>query len=123
MAKNWILLGTFFGFFSVIMGAFGAHSLKEVLSPEQLTIYKTASEYQFFHSLALILLGLFAKQQPKKSSLLAGIGFTAGISFFSGSLYALALTGIRGFGAMTPVGGVLFLFGWAGFFSTAYKSR
>ena len=102
---------------SVALGAFGAHALKSRLSIDSLGIFETAVRYQMFHALALLVLGAF----PRSQVLLAGWLFVAGTILFSGSLYALALTGIRGFGAITPVGGLCFLAGWAALVVTFVK--
>lgn len=91
---------------AVGLGAFGAHALKARLSPEMLAIFETGVRYQVYHALALLLLA--AVRGPSK----AGWCFTAGIVIFSGSLYILALTGVKKWGAVTPIGGVLFLIGW-----------
>lgn len=102
----WIRLGAGFMFLAVGLGAFGAHALKARLSPEMLAIFETGVRYQVYHALALLLLA--ALRGPVK----AGWCFTAGIVLFSGSLYILALTGVRKWGAVTPIGGILFLIGW-----------
>ncbi|MDD5302521.1 MAG: DUF423 domain-containing protein [Elusimicrobia bacterium] len=102
----WVRLGAGFMFLAVGLGAFGAHALKARLSPEMLAIFETGVRYQAYHALALLLLA--ALRGPSK----AGWCFTAGIVLFSGSLYLLALTGARKWGAVTPIGGVLFLIGW-----------
>ncbi len=99
-------LGAGFMFLAVGLGAFGAHALKARLSPEMLVIFETGVRYQVYHALALLLLA--SLRGPSK----AAWCFTAGIVVFSGSLYALALTGTRKWGAVTPIGGVLFLAGW-----------
>jgi uncharacterized membrane protein YgdD (TMEM256/DUF423 family) len=98
----------------VALGAFGAHGLKDRLSPEMLEIYHTAVEYQFYHSLALILLGLFvARTAPVPTAASAAAwAFVLGIVLFSGSLYVLTLTGTKWLGAVTPLGGLAFLVGW-----------
>lgn len=108
-----LIVGALYGFLGVALGAFGAHGLKARLSPELLTVWKTAVEYQFYHALALLLVALLASQRP--SSLLGGAGlcFALGVLIFSGSLYAYALSGLRWLGAITPLGGLLFLAGWA----------
>ena len=93
-------------FLAVGLGAFGAHALKARLSPEMLAIFETGVKYQVYHALALLLLA--ALRGPSK----AAWCFTAGIVLFSGSLYILALTGVKKWGALTPIGGVLFLAGW-----------
>jgi uncharacterized membrane protein YgdD (TMEM256/DUF423 family) len=99
-------LGAGFMFLAVGLGAFGAHALKARLSPEMLAIFETGVKYQVYHALALLLLA--SLRGPSK----AAWCFTAGIAIFSGSLYILALTGEKKWGAVTPIGGVLFLAGW-----------
>src|SRR5689334_11780647 len=110
--RLWIVLGAVNAFLSVAAGAFGAHALKARLAPELLTIFETGARYHMYHSLGLIAIGLVAQARP--SPLLSGAGWAmlAGILLFSGSLYALALTGVRGLGAITPLGGLGFLAGW-----------
>lgn len=93
-------------FVDVALGAFGAHGLKNRLTPEALAVFETAVRYQAYHALAL-----FAVASARADG--AGWCFIAGIAIFSGSLYALALTGERRLGAVTPIGGILFLVGWA----------
>jgi uncharacterized membrane protein YgdD (TMEM256/DUF423 family) len=107
---NWTGIGALMAFLGVALGAFGAHALQERLDPYFLDIYKTSTHYLMIHALALILIGLF---QPKKSW--PGWCFFLGILIFSGSLYLLVLSGIRIFGAITPLGGLLFMAGWIGF--------
>ncbi len=102
----WVRMGSGFMFLAVGLGAFGAHALKTRLTPDMLAIFETGVRYQVYHALALLLLA--AVRGPSK----AGWCFTAGIVLFSGSLYILALTGVRKWGAVTPIGGVLFLIGW-----------
>jgi uncharacterized membrane protein YgdD (TMEM256/DUF423 family) len=115
LARQWLVAGAVSGFFSVALGAFGAHALKEKLSARALEIYQTAVHYQMFHALALLALGLWASQNSHVDTTLPGWGFLAGVMIFSGSLYALAVTDIRILGAITPVGGVAFLVGWLTF--------
>ena len=111
--RLWIVLGAVSAFLSVAAGAFGAHALKARLSADLLTIFETGARYHMYHSLGLIAIGLVAQLRP--SPLLSGAGWAlvAGIVLFSGSLYALALTGVRALGAITPLGGLGFLAGWA----------
>jgi uncharacterized membrane protein YgdD (TMEM256/DUF423 family) len=111
--RMWIVLGAASAFLSVAAGAFGAHALKARLSPELLTIFETGARYHMYHSLGLIAVGLVAQGRP--SPLLTGSGWAmvAGLLLFSGSLYALALSGVRALGAITPLGGLGFLAGWA----------
>lgn len=112
-AKLYLLVGSLGGLLGVILGAFGSHGLKTRLSGEMLAIWQTGVEYQFYHSLALLGVGLLLAQQPAASLAgWAGIAFTAGILLFSGSLYILALTGIKTFGAITPIGGLSLILGW-----------
>ncbi|MFO1306144.1 MAG: DUF423 domain-containing protein [Burkholderiales bacterium] len=98
---------------AVGLGAFGAHALKARLSPEMSAVWQTAVQYHAWHALGLFGLGLLMLHWPERLGLgLAGWLLLAGIVLFSGSLYALALTGVRGLGAITPIGGVAFLAGW-----------
>lgn len=112
--KLFLMLGSISGFLSVAFGAFGAHALKARLDEYSLGIFHTGVTYQTTHALALVLVGLLLKWYPDSSGLVwAGWCFVAGTLIFSGSLYTLALTGIKVLGAITPIGGVLFLAGWA----------
>lgn len=99
-------LGAAFMFLAVGLGAFGAHALKERLTPDMLAVWETGVKYHVYHALALLLLA--SLRGPSKSAWC----FTAGIALFSGSLYLLALTGVKKWGAVTPVGGAMFLAGW-----------
>ena len=112
--KNQTILfsGAVFIALGVLLGAFGAHALKNILSPEMLAVYKTGVEYQFYHALGLLLIGLIGLQVKSKYLRWSGIFITVGIILFSGSLYVLALTGIKVIGAITPIGGVSFVAGW-----------
>lgn len=110
------------GFLSVAFGAFGAHGLKSRLSEDMLAIYNTGAEYQFIHTLALLAVALLTLHFGKVTALtVAGFSFIAGIVIFSGSLYVLSLTGIKVLGAITPIGGVAFLVGWASLLVAAFK--
>ncbi|ASJ52254.1 DUF423 domain-containing protein [Brevibacillus porteri] len=112
--KLFLMLGSISGFLSVALGAFGAHALKEKLDEYSLGIFHTGVTYQTTHALALVLVALLLKWYPDSSGLVwAGWCFAAGTLIFSGSLYTLAMTGIKVLGAITPIGGVLFLAGWA----------
>lgn len=121
VAQFAILIGAGYGFSGVVLGAFGAHALKARLTPELLAVWKTAVEYQLYHALALVLVGLIATQRPSIAISNAGICFALGVLVFSGSLYVLALSGVRWLGAITPIGGLLFLVGWALLFWAALK--
>ena len=112
--KTFLLIGSLAGFLGVGLGAFGAHGLKTRLSPEMLTVFETGVRYQMYHALALLVTSAVIGHMGS-TRLLAGAGwlFVAGIVLFSGSLYALALTGVSTLGAITPLGGLAFLGGWA----------
>ncbi|HTK86660.1 MAG TPA: DUF423 domain-containing protein [Nitrospiraceae bacterium] len=112
MSRNFVLLGAVFAALSVAAGAFGAHSLKAIISAEMLTVFETAARYQMYHALALLIVGGMASHVPERDIRIAGRCFVAGIVLFSGSLYVVALTGTRWVGAMTPLGGAAFLAGW-----------
>jgi uncharacterized membrane protein YgdD (TMEM256/DUF423 family) len=105
-------LGAVSAFLAVAAGAFGAHALRARLAPDLLAIFETGARYQMFHALALVLIALLAARQPTGALTLAGWMFVLGTLLFSGSLYALALTGVRALGAITPLGGLCFLAGW-----------
>ena len=107
----WLALGGINAFVAVAAGAFGAHGLKPRLSSELLAVFETGARYQMYHALGLLAVGLVLGQGRSASA--AGWAMLAGIVLFSGSLYALALTGIRALGAITPLGGLCFLTGWA----------
>ena len=97
---------------AVLLGAFGAHALKKILSPEMLTIYHTGVEYQFYHALGLLAVGTIGWHFPSKWIRWSGLLLTAGIILFSGSLYVLSFSGIKVLGAITPIGGISFVIGW-----------
>lgn len=113
--KAFIFTGALHGFLAVALGAFGAHALKEVLSDYGMGIWDTAVQYQMFHAAGLLVIGVLMSQKLVGSVgqlKWAGILMNGGILFFSGSLYVLALTEIKVLGAITPIGGVLFLTAW-----------
>jgi uncharacterized membrane protein YgdD (TMEM256/DUF423 family) len=113
MDKTFLLVGAVAGFLAVAFGAFGAHALRARLSPEMLAAFETGVRYQMYHALAIIAVGLMMARSGGWLFSTAGWLFTAGIVLFSGSLYVLAVTGVTTFGAITPIGGLLFLAGWA----------
>ncbi|MBM4303689.1 MAG: DUF423 domain-containing protein [Deltaproteobacteria bacterium] len=122
MAKCFLIVGSVFGFLSVALGAFGAHALKQKFNDYQMGIFQTGVQYQFFHTLALFLVGVLFLKSPEVSLLkYAGYAFTFGIVIFSGSLYLLAATQVKVLGAITPIGGVSFLIGWAILGVAVYK--
>lgn len=122
-ARPFFLLGAGFAFLAVTLGAFGSHSLKAVLAPEMLAVFETGVRYQMYHALALLAVGWAAQQYPQASFHIAGWLFAAGIILFSGSLYVLALSGVRWLGAITPLGGLCFLAGWGALGRQFWKQR
>jgi uncharacterized membrane protein YgdD (TMEM256/DUF423 family) len=114
MDKNFLLVAAVLGFLGVAFGAFGAHALRGRLSPEMTAVFEIAVRYQMYHALALLAVAAaIAHFGQARLLAIAGWSFLAGILIFSGSLYALALTGTGMFGAITPIGGVGLLVGWA----------
>jgi len=111
--KNTFLWAGILGALGVIIGAFGAHALKSALEASgRLETFETAVKYQFYHTLALLAVGLMMDRMGSKALQYAALLFVLGIMFFSGSLYVLCMTGIGVLGAVTPLGGVLFIAGW-----------
>ena len=110
--RLFIGLGALNAFIAVAMGAFAAHALKENLSERYLSVIQTAVDYQFYHALGLILIGLLYQQNKNKLTARAGWLMLCGIILFSGSLYILGLSGTKWLGMITPVGGVCFLIAW-----------
>lgn len=112
-AKALLLLGAANSGLCVLLGAFGAHALKARLNADMLTIWETGVQYHFFHALGLLLLGVLALHWPGSALLrVSGWLLLAGIVLFSGSLYLLAVTGVRWLGAITPLGGTAFIAAW-----------
>jgi uncharacterized membrane protein YgdD (TMEM256/DUF423 family) len=120
--RLWVILGSLSAFIGVAMGAFGAHGLAEHLEPRMLAVFNTGAQYQMYHALALVGLGIWAAKNPATSTSLPGWAFVVGTVLFSGSLYALAISGIKILGAITPLGGVSFLIGWLALAWAAWKS-
>jgi uncharacterized membrane protein YgdD (TMEM256/DUF423 family) len=112
MSRTFFIAGAISGFFAVAAGAFGAHELKNVLSPEMFEVFETAVQYQFYHTFALLMTAMALDKYEHAYFSRAGWFFLAGIVLFSGSLYVLTLTGLRWMGAITPLGGVSLLTGW-----------
>lgn len=123
MLKTFVMLGSVNAFLAVALGAFGAHVLKEKLSPEFLAIYQTGVHYHIIHALALIIAGVLSERLAASGLVnWSGWLFFIGIILFSGSLYVLSITEIRVFGAITPFGGVGFLLGWLLLAFAAFKN-
>ena len=112
LAKSALLIAALAGASAVALGAFGAHALRNVLDESSLATWRTAVDYQFWHALALLGLGVLARTRATRSLCVAAIAFTLGIVLFCGSLYALALGAPRMTGAITPLGGVALIVGW-----------
>jgi len=123
-AKLFIFLGALAGAAGVALGAFGAHALKARLSADMLAVWQTAVQYHFWHALALIAIGILIALALPGSALLRWAGWlmVAGILLFSGSLYALALSGVRSLGAVTPFGGVAWIAAWVLLAVAVWKS-
>ncbi|EKO15439.1 DUF423 domain-containing protein [Leptospira kirschneri] len=111
--KTILILSSLFGFLGVALGAFGAHGLKSILSPEMLAIYETGNRYHLIHSIPPLILALTGHLNNNVFVWISSILFLAGILIFSGSLYVLSVTGIKILGAITPIGGISFLIAWA----------
>jgi uncharacterized membrane protein YgdD (TMEM256/DUF423 family) len=125
VARLFLVCGSAFGALAVALGAFGAHGLRARLDTSLLHAFETGVTYQFYHSVALCVLGLWCRQLGRvtfpDAAVLAGAAFIVGIVLFCGSLYALALGAPRWLGPITPLGGVAFLAGWATFAWSAWR--
>ena len=123
MARWFLVCGAVSGGLAVAAGAFGAHALRARLEPRSLEIFEVAARYQMYHALALLAVGWLASRQPGPFPLAAGWLFLAGTAIFSGTLYALSLGGPRWLGAVTPIGGVALILGWAALAVSAWLAR
>ncbi len=112
MVAGWFATGSVLCGLGVILGAFGAHGLRARLSPEMLVVFETGVRYHLIHALGLLAVAGAASRWPGSYVSIAGYLFVAGIFIFSGSLYVLAITGMRWLGAITPIGGVCLIVGW-----------
>jgi uncharacterized membrane protein YgdD (TMEM256/DUF423 family) len=119
--RSLIMTGAINMFIAVAAGAFGAHGLKKILSADMLAIWQTAVTYQMAHALGLLAIALLMPRLQSGLAEWAGVAMLAGIVIFSGSLYALALSGVRILGAITPLGGVAFLLAWGMLALAAYR--
>lgn len=122
MDKTFFTIGAISGFLCVAIGAFGAHILKSKLTPDMLNIFEVGVRFQMYHALALVAVA-FAMKYIGTYASAAGWMFTIGSVFFSGSLYALSTSGLTWLGAITPIGGLLFLGGWASLIIGAVRSN
>ena len=113
MDRNFLLIGAVLGFLGVAFGAFGAHALRTRLSADMLAVFETGVRYQMYHVFAILMVAAaIGRIGDARMLVVAGWCFVAGVVLFSGSLYALALSGTNALGAITPFGGLLFLTGW-----------
>lgn len=118
MHKLFLILGSVFGGLGVMLGAFGAHGLKQLVGPETVGTFQTGVQYQMYHAFALLIVGILYERMPHAFLNWAGGLFVGGIILFSGSLYLLAAlkaankVGLSGVGIITPIGGLLFIAGW-----------
>ena len=127
MHKRFLSLGALLGMIAVSLGAFGAHGLKQIVSPGDVSVFQTGVQYQMYHTLALMLVGIVYDRLPSKWIVLAGYLFSLGVLFFSGSLYLI--TALKAseravpaaVGILTPLGGLLFIAGWLCFLFGLFK--
>lgn len=112
MERTFLVLGALSAAIAVGTGAFGAHGLKKIATPDMVATFDTAARYQMYHALGLIAVAWAASRWPGAAINWAGWLLVAGTVLFSGSLYVLVLSGVKGIGAITPVGGLLFIAGW-----------
>jgi uncharacterized membrane protein YgdD (TMEM256/DUF423 family) len=123
MDRTFLAIAAISAAISVAAGAFGAHALRARLAPDLLAIFETGARYEMYHAFGLALAAWAAARFGGTAPLWAGWLFLAGTVIFSGSLYALALTGVRAFGAVTPLGGVAFIAGWLALAAAALRAR
>ncbi len=119
--RSALVAGCVLGGCAVVAGAFGAHVLRGALAGPAIVIWRTAVDFQFWHALALLAVGLAARGRPSRAAAWAAGAFAIGTVLFCGSLYALALGAPHAFGLMTPLGGVAFIAGWTAFAVHAWR--
>ena len=123
MQKIFLQSGAILGALAVALGAFGSHAFKAMLTASnRLDTYETAVKYQFYHAIALILVGILMNTIASKSMTYAGYSFLIGTIIFSGSLYIICFTGVKAFGAVAPIGGLSLIAGWLFLFWGVYKN-
>lgn len=123
MERIFLAIAAILGGLSVMAGAFGAHALNGKISERAIEIFETGARYQMYHALALFLIAVLLRTSQSSQALMniAGTAFIIGVAIFSGSLYALSLTGIKWLGAITPLGGVALIAGWGCLAIAAFK--
>ena len=127
MHKSYLILGTVFAGLGVVLGAFGAHKLKQLVGPDTVSTFQTGVQYQMYHAFALLVVAILYERMPYTSLNWAGGLFVAGIILFSGSLYLLAAlkaadkVGLSGVGIITPIGGLFFIAGWVALLMAVLK--
>ncbi|HEX6180871.1 MAG TPA: DUF423 domain-containing protein [Chitinophagaceae bacterium] len=118
MHKTFLIIAALLGAISVTLGAFAAHGLKKIVPAETVTTFETGVRYQFYHTFAILFVGLLLERMQSQSLVLSGWFFLVGIALFSGSLYLLTalkatdVVGLKGIGIITPIGGLFFIAGW-----------
>ncbi len=122
-ARRYLLTGSLLLAFAVLIGAFGAHGLKAMVTPEKLVTFETGVRYHFYHAFGILFLGLLRQATPALKLSLPYLGFLLGILLFSGNCYLYVVTGLKVFAIIVPVGGLLFLAGWAGVVLKLLKLR
>ena len=124
MTKVYLLIAALSGFLAVALGAFGAHGLKQRLSPDLLAVFQTGVQYHFYHTLALLLVAVLMLHWPHNTALRwSALLFCIGMLIFSGSLYALSISGVRWLGAIAPIGGLALLAGWIALVVAIWKAE
>lgn len=129
MFRKALIAGAIFAMLAVILGAFGAHALKPLLSVKDTHTYETAVTYQFYHSFALLIAGIVYQYLPFRLVKLAALFFAIGIILFSGSLYTIialglnGVVGLKGIGILTPIGGLFFILGWLMMIFSFFKKK
>ncbi len=123
MDRLFFILGCISALIAAAAGAFGSHSLREKLTPDLLNAFEVGVRYQMYHALALIVVAWAVTRWPNANAAVAGWLFVAGTTLFSGSLYAMSLSGVRSFGVITPVGGLFFIAGWLYLAWTIFQAR
>lgn len=124
MSRIFLALGAFNAFLCVALGAMGAHGLKSILTPDMLTNFQIGVQYHFYHALGLILVGLTLDRFSSSRTLkFSGLLMCVGILLFSGTLYVISLTGLRGLGMIAPLGGTSYMLSWLLFTYAVWKNR